>query len=61
MSEGLCHMCLGSKLEIVDKENVLCADCYPKYHRYSKRSHENENGKTYSLKDLKKKWEKKDR
>jgi len=58
-SVGLCHMCLGSQLEIVDAKNMLCANCWPIYHKHKKKSYENEEAKTYSIKDLKKKWEKK--
>lgn len=57
--KGICHMCLGFELEIVDDQEHLCANCYPVYYKHSKRSYENEQAKSYSMQDLKKKWEKK--
>ena len=54
-------MCLTSSVEIVDDEEKLCANCYPVYHHYKKGSSyspENEAEKTYTIQDLKRKWNK---
>ena len=61
MPVGLCHMCLTSSVEIVDKEENLCANCYPSYHHYKKGaadSPQNQTERNYTIQDLKKKWNK---
>jgi len=52
-------MCLGYDLEIVDTEEHLCSECCHNFHNYKKKSHENQESKDYTIKDLKDKWEKK--
>ena len=58
VSKGLCHMCLGSDLEIIDTEDNLCSTCCHNFHNYKKQSHENQESTNYTIGDLKKKWEK---
>lgn len=54
-------MCLSSSVEIVDNKEHLCAECYPKFHKYkrgSANSPDNQTEKKYTIGDLKRKWNK---
>lgn len=52
-------MCLTSCVEIVDKVENLCANCFPVYYRYRKGSADSPQNQTElkcTMEDLKKKW-----
>ena len=55
---NLCHVCIKAKAVMYDKGTPVCQDCYHK--RYTKRKFTNQNAseKEFTLKDLKRVWEK---
>ena len=53
---GLCHNCLTSNVEIVDKHENLCADCWHKKFG-KKQSQENKEIEPPTFEQLKKKLE----
>jgi hypothetical protein len=54
---SLCHICLENKSVTIDRGTPVCQRCYGK--RYSKKSRINAVEKKPTLKDLKRKWERK--
>jgi len=53
-TKGLCHSCLNNNVELIEyKGNIICMTCY--HNKFT----ESQVNKTYDMKDVKEKFERK--